>query len=152
MVKYRIGRMEEEETTVPAQRPRRAMRSIPLTLALAMLAIVVLAGLLPNSGVVSASSNCSYGKCPSSTPFPLWAVSTAAVIAVLAVIVALLLLRRRGRRPPQEPAAAGGATAAGGTGQAWTEGQQGSPGSWDEQGNPEVDPNAPMADDGTGTT
>jgi protein-S-isoprenylcysteine O-methyltransferase Ste14 len=139
---------------VPAQRPRRAMRSIPLTLALAMLAIVVLAGLLPNSGVVSASSNCTYGKCPSSSPFPLWAVSTAAVIAVLAVIVALLLLRRRGgRRPPKEPdGAAGSATAAGGTGQTWNEGQQGSPTSWDEQGNPEGDASGPMADDGTGST
>lgn len=139
---------------MPVQQPRRAMRSIPLTLALAMLAIVVLAGLLPNSGVVSASSNCSYGKCPSSSPFPLWAVSTAAVIAVLAVIVALLLLRRRsGRRPPKEPdGAAGGAAAAGSTGQTWNEGQQGAPGSWDEQGNPEGDPSGSIADDGSGST
>lgn len=140
---------------MPTQQPRRAMRSIPLTLALAMLAIVVLAGLLPNSGVVSASSNCSYGKCPSSSPFPLWAVSTAAVIAVLAVIVALLLLRRRGgRQPPKEPDGAAGdtTTAAGGTETSWNEGQQGSPGSWEEQGTPEGDASGPMTDDGTGST
>ncbi len=138
---------------MPSQQPRRAMRSVPLTLALAMLAIVVLAGLLPNSGVVSASSNCSYGKCPASSPFPLWAVSTAAVIAVLAVIVALLLLRRRGgRRPPKEPDAAEGATAPGAAGESWTEGATGSQQSWQEPGSTEADPSALPPDDGPGST
>jgi protein-S-isoprenylcysteine O-methyltransferase Ste14 len=152
MVKYRVPRMRVADVSMAVERPRRAMRSIPLTLALAMLAIVVLAGLLPNTGVVSASSNCSYGKCPASSPFPLWAVSTAAVIAVLAVIVALLLLRRRGgRRPPQD----GDAGAAGTTGQdpsdpTSSEGQQSSSPSWEEPTTPEGEASPPMADDGTG--
>lgn len=81
---------------------RRVLRAVPLALALGMLAVVVLAGLLPDTGVVSASSNCSYSKCPASTPFPLWAVSAAVAVVVIALILALLLLRRR--RPPQAAA------------------------------------------------
>ena len=65
-----------------------------------MLAVVVLAGLLPDTGVVSASSNCTYGSCPASSSFPIWTVSAAVAIVVLALIVALLLLRRSRRRPP----------------------------------------------------
>ena len=79
---------------------RRALRALPVTLALAMLAVVVIAGLLPDTGAVSASSNCTYGKCPAASPFPIWSVSAAAAIVVLALIIALLLLRRNRRRPP----------------------------------------------------
>jgi len=82
---------------------RRLLRALPLTLALAMLAVVVLAGLLPDTGVVGASSNCTYGKCPAASPFPIWTVSAAAVIVVLALLVALLLLRRSRRPPPATP-------------------------------------------------
>jgi len=97
----------------PSDRRRSALRAVPLTLALAMLAVVVLAGLLPNTGVVSATSNCTYGKCPATTPFPFWAVSAAVVVVVLALILALLLLRRRRARPPAGPAASSGAGATG---------------------------------------
>jgi hypothetical protein len=93
-----------------------------------MLAVVVLAGLLPNTGVVSASSNCTYGKCPAAAPFPIWAVSAAALVAVLALIVALLLLRR-GRRPPSGTAPAEGGAAAGTVG---PEDQPTSPEGWNE--------------------
>jgi hypothetical protein len=86
-----------------------------------MLAVVVIAGLLPDTGAVSASSNCTYGKCPAASPFPIWSVSAAAAIVVLALIIALLLLRRNRRRPP--PAAPdtgttgpGAATTGGATG------------------------------------
>jgi hypothetical protein len=99
---------------------RRKLRVVPLALALAMLSLVVVAGILPNTGVVSASSNCTYGTCPSSPsakPFPFWEVATAVVVVILAALLALLLLRRRRRPPtdsPEAPAAAGaeaGATA-----------------------------------------
>lgn len=78
----------------------RAWRAVPLVLALAMLAVVVFAGLLPDTGVVSASSNCTYGKCPAAQPFPLWAVGASIAVVVIALILALLLLRRSRRRPP----------------------------------------------------
>jgi hypothetical protein len=80
----------------------RAWRAVPLTLALAMLAVVVFAGLLPDTGVVSASSSCTYGKCPAAQPFPLWAVGASIGVVIVALLVALLLLRRSRRRPPAE--------------------------------------------------
>jgi MYXO-CTERM domain-containing protein len=87
-----------------------------------MLAIVIAAGLTPESGIVRASSNCTYGNCPASTPFPVWAVATTIAVVVLALLLALLLLRRR-RRPPaaqappewEGPAGAGAGVAAGTT-------------------------------------
>ncbi len=87
----------------------RALRAVPLGLALALIATVVLAGLLPGSGVVSASSSCTYGACPASSSFPYWAVGVAAAVVVAALIGALLLLRRR------KPPAATDATAPAGT-------------------------------------
>ncbi len=85
-----------------------------------MLAIVIAAGLTPETGVVSASTNCTYGTCPASTPFPVWAVATTIAVVLLALLLALLLLRRR-RRPPaaqappewEGPAGAGAGAAAG---------------------------------------
>ncbi len=78
---------------------RGGRRIVPLSLGLAMLAIVVAAGLTPETGVVRASTNCTYGTCAASTPFPVWAVATTIAVVVLALLLALLLLRRR-RRPP----------------------------------------------------
>jgi len=90
-----------------------------------MLAVVVLAGLLPDTGVVSASSNCTYGKCPAATPFPLWAVSAAVVVVVLALILALLLLRRNRRPPEAAPAEGEEAPPAGESGGEWSGTQDG---------------------------
>ena len=124
---------------------RRTLRAVPLTLALAMLAVVVLAGLLPDTGVVSASSNCTYGKCPAATPFPLWAVSAAVVVVVVALLLALLLLRRNRRRPPaassSQEGTVGSGTAAAAPAESWTQDQDGTvPDSGDEsapQGSPD---------------
>jgi hypothetical protein len=98
-----------------------------------MLSIVILAGLVPVSGVVSASSNCTYGNCPASSPFPIWAVSAAVVVVLLALILALLMLRRSRRRPPPAtavppPVPGAESPATGG----WAEGPPPSGQSWDE--------------------
>jgi uncharacterized protein (TIGR03382 family) len=108
---------------VPSDVRRRAVRVVPLGLALALIAIVVLAGVLPGTGVVSASSSCTYGACPASSPFPYWAIGAAAAVVVVALVAALLLLRRRkppagSDAPPQE----GTSPDAEGTGpQTWNE-------------------------------
>jgi hypothetical protein len=108
------------------------LRLAPLSLALAMLSAVVLAGLVPVSGVVSASSNCTYGNCPASSPFPIWAVSAAVVVVLLALILALLMLRRSRRRPPAAaPPAPGAAPESSETG-SWSEGPPPSGQTWDE--------------------
>lgn len=126
------------------------MRAVPLTLALAMLAVVVLAGLLPDTGVVNASSSCTYGKCPAAQPFPLWAVGASVAVVIVALILALLLLRRS-RRPP-----AGGASPPGGSeettsaeGSNWSESDTSGSQSWTEgdQTPPAEDPGADAADD-----
>ncbi len=80
---------------------RRAV--VPLSLGLGMLGVVVAAGLSPNTGVVRAASNCTYGQCVASQPpFPLWAVAVSVAAVVVALLLTLLLLRRR-RRPGQPP-------------------------------------------------
>jgi hypothetical protein len=78
-----------------------------------MLAVVVAAGLSPNTGVVQASSNCTYGQCPAAQPFPLWAVGSAVAAVVVALLLAFLLLRRR-RRPGQPPSQWEGGEGSGG--------------------------------------
>ena len=117
---------------------RRALRALPLTLALAMLAVVVIAGLLPDTGVVSATSNCTYGKCPAASPFPVWTVTAAAAIVVLALIVALLLLRRNRRRPPPAAPLAGttGVEAETASGETGTESPTSPAQNWDAPSNP----------------
>jgi len=109
-----------------------------------MLGVVVLAGLLPDAGVVSASSNCTYGKCPASSPFPIWAVSAAVVVVLLAVILALLLLRRGRGRPPSaestEPEAPADPYAGSGT-------TDGSAQAWEEPPPTESGPGTPPAED-----
>jgi hypothetical protein len=67
-----------------------------------MLGVVVAAGLSPNTGIVQASSNCTYGNCVASQPFPLWAVTASIAAVVVALLLAFLILRRR-RRPGQPP-------------------------------------------------
>jgi outer membrane biosynthesis protein TonB len=82
---------------------RRSRAIVHVSLGLGMLAVVVAAGLSPNAGIVQATSNCSYGQCPStSTPFPLWAVGASVAAVVVALLLAFLILRRR-RRPGQPP-------------------------------------------------
>lgn len=84
-----------------------------MSLGLGMLGVVVAAGLSPNAGVVRAASNCTYGQCVSSQPFPLWAVASSVAAVVVALLLALLLLRRR-RRPGQPPSEWQGPGGAGG--------------------------------------
>ena len=102
---------------------RRRRAIVPLSLGLALLGVVVAAGLSPNSGIVTASSNCTYGQCVSSQSFPLWAISASIAAVVIALLLALLLIRRR-RRPGQPPsewqgpgAGPGASTGPGGPGQ-----------------------------------
>ena len=79
----------------------RARRIVPTALGLGMLAVIVVAGLSPNTGVVAAASNCTYGQCPStSTSIPYWEIGTIIAIVVLVLIAALGLTMRRRRRPP----------------------------------------------------
>ena len=74
-------------------------RIVPAALGTAMLAILVAAALSPNTGAVSAQSNCQYGSCPASSPaFPWWIV--AVVVAVVVVALLALLFVMRARRPP----------------------------------------------------
>ena len=76
----------------------RTGRIVPIALGVAMVAIIVAAGLAPNTGAIPAQSNCQYGSCPASTPFPWWAVAAIVIVVVAALAAALILLRRR--RPP----------------------------------------------------
>jgi hypothetical protein len=93
---------------------RRSRAIVHLSLGLGMLAVVVAAGLSPNTGIVQASSNCTYGQCPaSSPPFPLWAVGASVAAVVVALLLAFLILRRR-RRPGQPPSEWEGPPGAGG--------------------------------------
>jgi len=88
---------------------------VPLALGLAMLAVVLAAGLYPNGGTVSAqSSSCPYGVCPSSSSaVPAWEYASILVVVAAAVIIGLLLVLRRRRRPPAEKVIPGGAGVAG---------------------------------------
>jgi hypothetical protein len=100
---------------------RRVSRTIPVALGLAMLAVVVAAGLFPNAGTVQAQSTCPYGGCTTSSSLPTWELVSILVVIAAGVIAAALFLMRRRRRPPapavrpwQEtpPAGAGPAAAA----------------------------------------
>ncbi len=93
---------------------RRNRAIVHLSLGLGMLAVVVAAGLSPNAGIVQASSNCTYGSCPSSSPFPLWGIASAIAAVLVALLLAFLLIRRR-RRPGQPPSEWQGPGTAGGT-------------------------------------
>jgi len=92
-----------------------------------MLAVVLAAGLFPNTGTVQAQSSCPYGGCSTPSSFPTWELVSILVLIAAAVIAAALLLMRR-RRPPtqssavkpwqQPPAGAAAGGAAGPTGPA----------------------------------
>jgi uncharacterized membrane protein YgcG len=128
---------------------KRTRRALPIVLALSMLAVVVAAGLLPATGVVSAASSCTYGSCPAAKPFPYWAVGASVAVVIVALIAALLLLRRSRRRPP-----AGGSTppagSSGPTGESGGYGG-GSPGSGpsSEDGSYSPESEVPSADETT---
>lgn len=84
-----------------------------------MLAVLILAGLFPNTSAVQAQTNCPYGGCTTTSSFPTWElVSILVVIAAAAIATALFLMRRRRQQPPAAsvPAGQGGppAGAAGG--------------------------------------
>lgn len=83
---------------------RRTSRIVPIALGIAMLGVVLAAGLFPNAGTVSAQSSCPYGNCQSnSSAIPTWElVSILVVIAAGAIAAALFLMRRR-RSPPTQP-------------------------------------------------
>ena len=89
-------------STRPRDNGRRWSRAVPTGLAVAMLAVVVLAGLLPDTGAVAAASNCTYGSCPASQPFPVWAIGASIAAVLLALVIALLLFRRARRPPPPD--------------------------------------------------
>ena len=52
--------------------PARGRRIVPLVLGLAMLSVVLAAGLAPNTGVVQAQSNTQYNQSPSSSGVSPW--------------------------------------------------------------------------------
>jgi hypothetical protein len=72
-----------------------------VALGVAMLAVVLAAGLFPNSGTVAAQSSCPYGGCTSSTSaVPVWEYVSILVVIAAGAIIALLFIMRR-RRPPK---------------------------------------------------
>jgi hypothetical protein len=88
-------------------------RIVPVTLGLAMLAVVVAAALVPNAGTVQAASNCPYGNCSTpSSSFPAWELASIGAIVVLFLLVGLFVLMRR-RRPPAAESMDGGAAGGG---------------------------------------
>jgi len=83
-------------------------RVIPAAIGTLLLGVVVLAGLLPNTGTVQAQSSCPYGGCSTPAVVPLWEIaSILGVIAAVVVACALILLRRRRPSGAAPPAAAG---------------------------------------------
>jgi hypothetical protein len=83
-------------------RTSRGGSLVPLVLGLAMLAAVVLAGLMPNTGIVQAQSNSPYSQTSTSGLSPWVYLGVAAVVIVAGLLLALFLLRRR--RPPSATA------------------------------------------------
>lgn len=79
---------------------RRASRIVPLALGLAMLSVVIAAGLAPNTGVVQAQTNSPYNQSSSSGLSPYEYLAIAAVIIIAGLLLALFLLSRRRRPPP----------------------------------------------------
>jgi LPXTG-motif cell wall-anchored protein len=78
---------------------RATPRIAPLVVGVALLAAVMALSVLPNTGAVSAASNCQYGVCTNSGP------STSTWLIVLGVLLlialALFVLIMRGRQKPQ---------------------------------------------------
>jgi hypothetical protein len=96
--------------------------AIPLALSVAMVLIVVAAGLVPNTGVVAAQSNCQYASCstPANSTTPVTWYVALGVLALIAVVLGIILLMRRrpgggsGSKPVEEWSGAevGGSAAA----------------------------------------
>ncbi|MGI0130334.1 MAG: hypothetical protein ACREEC_09335, partial [Thermoplasmata archaeon] len=76
----------------------RTSRAVPVALGVAMLAIIIAAGLFPNTGAVPAQSNSQYNQSPTNTGLSWWVFAIIAIVIVAALATALVLLRRR--RPP----------------------------------------------------
>ncbi len=91
----------------------RGSRIVPLFLAAIMLSVILAAGVAPNTGVVQASSSCTYGNCPAAAAFPPWAIGGSIAIALLALLIGLLLLRRRRKKRQDGDGAAPAAGAVG---------------------------------------
>jgi hypothetical protein len=83
-------------------------RIAPVALGLALVALIVAAGLAPQTGAVPAQSNCQYGVCPAATGLPWWVYAVIALLIVAALATALVLMRRR-RTPPSSGVPAAGA-------------------------------------------
>lgn len=80
----------------------RRRRIVPIALGVAMLAVVVAAGLTPNVGVVSAQAPAQYTS--ASSGVQPWVYGLIAGIAVAAaLLLALVLMRRRRSPPPSAP-------------------------------------------------
>jgi hypothetical protein len=78
----------------------RTGRVVPVTLGLALVAIIVAAGLAPQTGAVPAQGNCGYSNCVSGTGLQWYVFAAIAILVVAALAVALVLLRRRHGPPP----------------------------------------------------
>jgi hypothetical protein len=92
-----------------------------LALAVAMFSVVALAAFGPATGVVAASSSCTYGTCTDSGPGPLtYALGIILAAIILLIAAAVIFQRRRGSQPPSGGVAAwsGGATPPGASGPA----------------------------------
>jgi hypothetical protein len=93
----------------------RNRRVIPVALGVVLLAIVVAAGLSPNTGAVPAQGNCQYGQCVAGTGLQWWVLAAIVIIVVAALGAALFLMRRRrspprsGMAPPPPPGPTSGA-------------------------------------------
>jgi len=100
---------------------RKGSRIVPLALGIAMLAVVLTAGLFPNAGTVQAQSSCPYGGCTTSSSVPVWEYVSILVVIAVAAILALLFIMRRRRPPRATMAAAGAAGGAAAAPPAWGE-------------------------------
>jgi len=97
----------------------RSSRIVPIALGIAMLAVVLAAGLFPNTGTVRADTSCPYGGCATTSTIPTWELVSILVLIAAGAIAAALFLMRRRRPPPsapvqawqEAPPAAGGAPA-----------------------------------------
>jgi hypothetical protein len=78
----------------------RTGRVIPVSLGVALVAVIVAAGLAPQTGAVPAQGNCEYAmNCVSGTGLQWYVFAAIAILVVAALAAALILLRRR-RSPP----------------------------------------------------
>lgn len=78
---------------------------VPVLLAGAMLALVIVAAFTPDIGAIPTQTSCSYGVCPSTgTSSTTYLILVLLLLLVIAAIVLLLIRRRRGGGTPPGPA------------------------------------------------